>query len=107
MIAGCGKHFLEIRNTGKNGGHRFKTQAHSISEQAGYGRLASARRSPEDDGAYAPSRNPAADRPLRSGQMLLPHDFGQASGPQPVGPRGALPRFGGLALRPEERTLGR
>src|SRR3546814_5759655 len=47
MIAGCGKHFLEIRNTGKNGGNRFKTQAHSISEQAGYGRLASARRSEE------------------------------------------------------------
>src|SRR3546814_1176512 len=41
MIAGCGKHFLEIRNTGKNGGNRFKTQAHSISEQAGYGRLRS------------------------------------------------------------------
>src|SRR3546814_7064515 len=50
MIAGCGKQFLEIRNTGKNGGHRFKTQPHSISEQAGYGSLASARRSSEDDG---------------------------------------------------------
>src|SRR3546814_17104566 len=31
MIAGCGKHFLEIRNTGQNGGKRLKTPAHSIS----------------------------------------------------------------------------
>src|SRR3546814_10543732 len=36
--------------------------------------------------------------------MLLPDDFGQVSGPQPVGQRGVLRRFGGLAFVAAEQV---
>mgnify|MGYP001159731230 CR=1 FL=1 len=104
MVPGRRKHLLEVGDARKHRRDRLEPHAHRVGEQARYRRLAGTRRSPEDDGGQASGRDHAADRAVRSGQMLLPDDIGQCARAQPVGQRGGVARLvgGGIILRSEQ-----
>lgn len=90
MLRRGGKDLLEVGDAGKDRRDRFESHAHRVGQQARYRRLAGPRRSPEHDRGQAAGRDHPADRAIRTGQMILADDIGQADRTQPIGQRGMV-----------------
>jgi hypothetical protein len=90
VVARGGEDLLEVGNAGEDGRDRLEAHSHRGGEQAGDGGLAGARRPPEDDRGKPSCRDHSPDRAFGAGEMLLPDDFIETLGPEPIGERGAL-----------------
>ena len=82
-----GEDLLEVGDAREDRGDRDEAHADGIGEQARDGRLAGARRPPQDHRGEAAGRDHPPDRAVGAGQMLLPDDLVERLRPQPVGER--------------------
>ena len=68
-------------------GQGFEFDIAGLRQQAGDGRLAGARRTPQDHGREPAGRRHAPNGPVGGQQVILSDHFGQAAGPQAIGQR--------------------
>ena len=104
--ARLGEHFLQVGDAREDRGDGDEAHAHGIGEQPRDRRLARAWRSPQDHRSELARRDHAPDRPVGTGQMLLPDDLVERRRAKAVGERrirrGRLLRPGGNLLIREE-----
>ena len=85
--AGGVEHPAQVGHAGEHRGNLLEHQPAHIGQQAGDGGLAGARRAPEHQRGQLAGRHHAAERAVRTQQVVLAHHVGQPFGSQPVGQR--------------------
>jgi hypothetical protein len=79
------KCLFQVGDAGEYRGQLIEVEIEGRGKQPRDGGLAGSRRAPQDHRSGAAIPHHAAQRPFRRQKMILPHNFGQAFGPQAVG----------------------
>jgi hypothetical protein len=98
-------HLLDVLDAREHGAERDETRLRAVRDHARDGRLAGARRPPEDDGLQPIPVDRLAERPAGSEDLLLAHDLVEGAWAHPLGQRAARHRGCRLAIVLEEIRL--
>ena len=90
VLAALARRLEDLAQVGNTGEHRrqgLEMQVGRLGQQPRDRRLAATRRAPQDQRAELARRQHAAERAVRSEQMVLAEDLGQRARPQAFGER--------------------
>ncbi len=86
-LPGRVEHLAQIGDAGKHRRQRLEMEVGAMRQQPRDRGLAAAGRAPQDHRGQLPARHHPPDRAVRTQQMILADDLGEALRPQPVGER--------------------
>ncbi len=95
---------LEVGDAGEDRGQLLEMEIGTLGEEARDGRLAAARRTPEDERADRPRGEDPGQRAIGADEVILADDVGKARRPQAIGQRSRRPLLGFDRLEQRRQT---